>query len=126
MTLKSSFFIPALLCLALASCATHAEHKAAREGELWAAAGAKVRDECGSLIGKAQTAVEADACISAIVRRDVLPFVHYPDLALQLLEDQALASREYRQGKLDDAQAVAKAKYLQQRYEERVRARLGG
>lgn len=125
MTLKSRFFIPAILCLALASCATHAEQKAAREGELWAAAGAKVRDKCGSLIGKAQTAVEADACISDIVRSDVLPFVHFPDLALRLLEEQAQASREYQQGKLDDAQAVAKAKYLQQQYEERVRTRLG-
>lgn len=126
MTLKSRFFMPAFLCLALSACATHAEHKAAKEAELWATAGAKVRNECGSLIGKAQTAIEADACISAIVRSDVLPFVHYPDLALQLLEDQAEASRDYQAGRLDDAQAVAKAKYLQQQYEERVRARLGG
>lgn len=126
MMLKSRFFIPALLCLALSSCATNAEHKAAREGELWTAAGEKVRSQCGSLIGKAQTAIEADACIAAIVRSDVLPYVHYPDLALQLLEEQAATSREYQAGKLDDVQAVAKAKYLQQQYEERVRARLGG
>lgn len=126
MTLKGRFFIPLLLCLALFACATHAENKAAQEAGLWAAAGAKVRSQCGSLIGKAQTAVEADACIAAIVRSDVLPFVHYPDLALQLLEDQAAASRDYQAGKLDDAQAVARAKYLQRQYEERVRARLGG
>lgn len=126
MSSNARFFIPAALCLFLSGCVTYAEQAARKEADLWVAAGHKARAECGSLMGQAKTAVAADACVAAIVRSDVLPYVHYPDFALALIDEQATTSRDYQDGKLDDTQAAAKAKYLQQQYEERVRNRLQG
>lgn len=113
-------------CLLLSACQTRTDLSAADEAALWAAAGKQARRDCGPLMGRQDKAVAADACIAAIVRKTVLPYAVYPDLTLKLMDEQAQVSRDFQAGALDAQQSSAKAQYLQQQYEERVRARAAG